>query len=378
MRRKFPVWAEAILLLVLLVPSAVFAWENLDMPQFGFQHDDTIYYVTAKALATGEGYRIISLPGQPWQTKYPPLFPAFLAIVWRIVPEFPENLKVATVLCWLMLPPLLWLIRLVYRRYNFPAWWAWTMVAVLAINPYVRLLGVSLLSEVLFTLLLVSVFVVAPRSTVWAGVLAGLAYLTRTAALPLVVAVPAVYLMRREFRKASLFFAVMAPFLVGWAVWTSAHMMKSDDAYLLYYIDYIGYRKFIVTISNLPLIVWSNIDGLLNSMASVIMPFSDSAMTKVLVQTIGVGVIVGVYRLARDRAEARAYAIYGILSSAMLVAWHYPRLRVFYFRYFRSCWRGSPISLRRRFRLFARLTPIPRKGAPRLRLRLCCSCLPFR
>ena len=57
MRREFPTWAEALLLLVLLVPSAVFAWENLDMPQFGFQHDDTIYYVCAKAWATGEGHR---------------------------------------------------------------------------------------------------------------------------------------------------------------------------------------------------------------------------------------------------------------------------------------------------------------------------------
>ena len=50
----------------------------------------------------------------------------------------PGNLKVATVLCWLMTPPLLWLIRILYRRYDFPAWWAWVMVAALAINPYLQ------------------------------------------------------------------------------------------------------------------------------------------------------------------------------------------------------------------------------------------------
>ena len=53
--KRLPALAEALLFLVLLVPSAVFAWKNLDMPQFGFQHDDTIYYVCAKAWATGTG-----------------------------------------------------------------------------------------------------------------------------------------------------------------------------------------------------------------------------------------------------------------------------------------------------------------------------------
>jgi hypothetical protein len=73
---------------------------------------------------------------------------------------------------------------------------------------------------------------------------------------------------------------------------------------------------------------------LLNSAASVIMPFSDSVLTKMLVETIGVGVVIGVYRLARDRAEARAYAIYALLSSAMLVVWHYPPTARFLFPVF--------------------------------------------
>jgi hypothetical protein len=264
------------------------------------------------------------LPEQPWQTKYPPLFPLLLSLVWRIAPEFPANLKIATVLCWLMTPPLMWLIRILYRRYGFPAWWAWVMVAALAVNPYLQLFSTSLLSEALFTLLLLGVLLVAPRSALIAGLLAGLAYLTRTAALPLAVAVPAVYSMRREWRKAVLFVAAMFPFLAGWALWVKSHMAHSSDAYLLYYVDYVGYRSYVVNGSNFLKIVWSNFDSLLNSVASIVAPFSGSGFAKMLAQTIGVGILIGVYRLARDRAEVQAYAIYGALSAAMLVVWHYP------------------------------------------------------
>jgi hypothetical protein len=53
-------------------------WIAFRVPAVGINHDDGIYLVTAKALAEGEGYRIISLPMDPPQTKYPILFPAGL------------------------------------------------------------------------------------------------------------------------------------------------------------------------------------------------------------------------------------------------------------------------------------------------------------
>ena len=64
----------------------------------GVFHDDAIYVATAKALATGQGYRLINLPDSPPQTKYPILYPALLALIWKIWPSFPENLVIMQIL----------------------------------------------------------------------------------------------------------------------------------------------------------------------------------------------------------------------------------------------------------------------------------------
>jgi hypothetical protein len=47
--------------------------------------------VLAKSLATGHGYRNLNLPGTPFATHYPPGYPLFLALLWRIGPAFPGN-----------------------------------------------------------------------------------------------------------------------------------------------------------------------------------------------------------------------------------------------------------------------------------------------
>ena len=87
-----------------IVPAAYLAWTLRAMPHLGFYHDDSIYWVSAKSLAEGHEYRIASLPGQPYQTKYPPLYPILLAGIWKINPNFPANLPLATLFAWLLLP----------------------------------------------------------------------------------------------------------------------------------------------------------------------------------------------------------------------------------------------------------------------------------
>src|SRR5580700_9005741 len=105
------------LFLVALAPSAYLAWTLRDMPHLGFYHDDSLYWVSAHSLATGDGYRIQSLPGEPYQTKYPPLYPAMLAAIWKLNPQFPANLPLATLFAWLLLPVFLAGLWFLLREY---------------------------------------------------------------------------------------------------------------------------------------------------------------------------------------------------------------------------------------------------------------------
>ncbi len=93
-----------VLFALALLPSAWTAWRARDGPHLGYLHDDAIYWVCAQSLAAGHGYRIASLPGEPYQTKYPPLYSLLLSAIWRIDPLFPRNLALAHLLAWLMVP----------------------------------------------------------------------------------------------------------------------------------------------------------------------------------------------------------------------------------------------------------------------------------
>ncbi|MGH7811095.1 MAG: hypothetical protein ACREP5_12535, partial [Candidatus Binatia bacterium] len=56
----------------LLLGAAAFWGANKAI--LGLFHDDGIYAVVGKSLAQGDGYRILSLPAAPAQTKYPFLY----------------------------------------------------------------------------------------------------------------------------------------------------------------------------------------------------------------------------------------------------------------------------------------------------------------
>ena len=79
-----------VIILALLLGGAAFWGTNKQI--LGLFHDDGIYTVAAKALASGDGYRIESLPGAPPQTKYPFLFSFLIALLWRLAPSFPKNI----------------------------------------------------------------------------------------------------------------------------------------------------------------------------------------------------------------------------------------------------------------------------------------------
>lgn len=298
------------------------------MPDFARRHDDGLLYFSAKSLASGQGYRIPSLPETPFQTKYPPLYPAYLSLVWRLDSRFPENLALATGFSWMLLAACLGLSFLVYRSYGLTERRSWWLVALLGINPYMILFGCRLFSEILFTGLLLATFLVARRQgwkmALLAGVLAGLAYLSRTAGIALLISVPLWYLWKRDLRRAAIFAGGMLPFIGGWMLWVKTHMLATSDPGLIYYVDYVKFQFLNVGFSNLAVVLWKNLDQTLYGMGSLFLPQVVSlGPVKILTQVIAIAMISGIVRCVR-RGIAVDYALFALISTGMLLVWHYP------------------------------------------------------
>ena len=316
--------------LLALAPSAYLAFTLRTMPHLGFYHDDGIYWTCAKSLAQGGGYRIASLPAEPYQTKYPPLYPALLSGIWKLNPDFPSNLPAATLLAWLLLPAYLAMVWLFLRQYGFRGARALGLLLAATLNPVAVVFSFSLMPELLFTALLLASVLLAeralePGSSRWlpllAGVCGALAYLTKSAAAPLLLIAPACFLWRRQFRAAALFLAAMLPAPLAWQWWVSQHLSRSWDLVTLYYTNYLGFQIYNVPLRDLPLVVWHNLDAFLMGVGKVLtfdVPYGSMHLERL----VAVGAIVGTVRLAR-RARKLQYPLTALGMSALLLVWHY-------------------------------------------------------
>jgi hypothetical protein len=210
-------------------------------PATGLFHDDGIYLVTARALAEGQGYRIISLPQAPPQTKYPILFPWLLSLTWRLAPSFPDNVlllrivPLASAIVWL------WLSWRLLLSCGATRGAATVVVALIATSPWVVFLGTALLSETLFAALLTGSLLLLTqtragsvpigRTCTIAGLLAGACFLTRTAGLAVVLAGFAWLVVNRRRAGALAYGAAAAALMIPWAWWVQSNAGADAESY---------------------------------------------------------------------------------------------------------------------------------------------------
>ncbi len=297
------------------------------MPHLGFYHDDAIFWIGAKSLAEGHGYKILSIPGQPFQTKYPPVFSALLALAWKWNPSFPANLPVATLLTWLVLPAYLLLVRAFLKHYGFSSTEQAVLCLIAGLNPFCALLSFSLMPELLFTSLLLLSLVLAERCTSvsgmgLSGIVAGLAYLTRAAAMPLLLTVPLVLVFRKKYQSAMIFTIAMLPAITGWQLWTWHHLSPSHDLVTLYYTNYLGFQIYNVGLADLPSVVWHNFDALLVGIGKLLLFDLGPIGSKHIERVVAIAAIAGIARLARRTGQLQ-YPLAALAYSALLLVWHY-------------------------------------------------------
>jgi hypothetical protein len=188
----------------------------------------------------------------------------------------------------------------------------------------------SLLSDLAFSALLVAAILTLPDAddgvgrSFAAGLLGSLAYLVRTAALPLLLTAPLWLVLRKKYRAAVAFFCAMVPGIAAWSLWTRAHLRHATDIVSLYYVDYMGYRRLCMGWRDLPLVIWKNLDGMFHGTTGLVFSgLIDNPLGMYLSRFLAIGAIVGTVRLAQQRGMG-LYHWFAAAYSAILLVWHFP------------------------------------------------------
>lgn len=244
-RRKDLFFAAVLVACVLVAGSTVM------VPAVtGVFHDDGIYVSTARSLAEGHGYRLIDLPGEPVQTKYPPLYPALLSVIWRIRPDFPDNVRAMQ---WFTLSLSACSIGLCYYYVVACGYFSRRvamLAGLLAASSHALLYySTLLLSEMPFALFLcaalfsldryVKTETRSIRHKLLVTLLVALPFLTRSIGVVLMPAAVLFLLVKGRFSR--LIASGLAAVLLAWFAWAFHSRQSSPITY--YYTSYWGWWK---------------------------------------------------------------------------------------------------------------------------------------
>lgn len=199
--------------------------------------DDGWYVLLAKSLATGQGYSLINSPSPGILPLYPPAFPFLLSLVYRLSPNFPDNvwlLKSVSVVAMMAVGIIGY--RYFVRERNLPPMLALIICLAAVLSPPLVFMATStVMSECVFALIFLATVVVMEKCrraetaavqlklAAFGGLLASIAFLTRSIAIS-VIAAGFLYLLRARLLKPAILFAVVVAALCSpWVLYTRLH-----------------------------------------------------------------------------------------------------------------------------------------------------------
>lgn len=360
--------AEYLLVAVLTAGMFYLLYSLGDKEMQGFRRDDGNYLITAKALAGGEGYRHINLPGSPLQNKYPILYPLFLSAGWRLNSSFPDNIPLLLLLSTGLAASAFPLIYFFLRRIKkLNLYYTLLICSAFATNYYYLYSASALLSEGMFFLLSISTLYVAEKisaspQTLLSGrffpgppllaliILAAAAFHARTAGVALLAGIGVLLLLKRRIAAAAWFvFCTAALSILPWQLWVSfardanGDMFRSDALTSLLFVQYIDYTRELAqqpvfhdfSLARLAENFSSNINNLVFNVADLLAPtlsraaiMLQASLKYILHPLLCCTVfIIGVLRSKRRGMSATG--LYVLFSIAVILAWcqsgHQPR-----------------------------------------------------
>ena len=341
---------------VIFVAAAAF-WRAPEAA-FGANHDDALYFTTAKALAEGDGLVMPSVPGAPPQTKYPALYPLLLSLVWMVQPEFPANLDLAWALTLAFGVAGVVVFAFLARQLGAGPIEALLMTALAVVNPFFVYWSNLLVSDIVFLAFAVGATVLAHdalsspadhrrRILRWAGVVAllWLACLTRTLGIAFVAGVAVTAVWRLRSRQSLLFAAAaltgalpialkMAGLMGRSSMPGSAETWEGFRQNLLYYTSYSEFWRLSVpnwevlqrqTLFTLTELIKEPANGLFLMGAQGMMA---PTWLQALAITVSVGVFVGVVQRA-SRVGLHPLHLAALFYLPIVLLWNYPLLTRF-------------------------------------------------
>jgi hypothetical protein len=313
--------AAAVLLVAILT---VTPW-----PVGAFQ-DDAIYAVLAKSIATGQGYRLLNLPGAPNATHYPPGYPLVLAALWRLWPNFPDNIVLFKFANAFFLAGAAWATFVFSRRrLAWPVWGSAVAAIAGTLSIVVLLITGVVLSEPLFMVCLLAALLLAEQaadgvrssSAFAAGVALGAVTLVRTIGVAGVGALVLVLLVRRKWVPAAAAACGALILLVPWQLWVAAHahevatvLTGKYGSYSLWLMQ--GYRE--EGLALLKDVVLANVRSVHAMMSYVFLPMQAELPRRAVIACLAALSMAGLMLLWR---RAAVTCVFLVLYAGITMVW---------------------------------------------------------
>lgn len=303
----------------------------VDRLPVGIVHDDGLYVILAKSIATGHGFRWLQVPGQPAATHFPPGYPLVLALLWLIGPAFPANVvlfKIANAV--FLALATVGTALLAERRFGMGRRSSAALAVIACAGIPTLALSTLVMSEPLYLALLFPTLLIAERvvespartrTIVMLALLAAAGTLVRTHGIALIAAVVIALALRSRVRDAALFAITTLVLLVPWQIWVRANDGVVPAAMRGNYDSYSGWFAAGLRSEGLALVgrtiprTSGEIAGMFATLTAPSLPgpFRFAALAALLVLLVA-GFVVAWRR-------ARVSALFTILYAAIVIVW---------------------------------------------------------
>ncbi len=238
-----PAWPY-ILLGICLLGVGVTAWQPIPA---GIWHDDGVYMLVGKALASGQGLVYDGVAGTPPAAKFPPLYPGVLAVLWAVFGSIGAVTMAATFLNLSLLAIAGALFaKAIHESTELSLRMSAAAAGLAFVSTDLLRTGLIALSEPLFLVLMMAALALWPSvastestdTESWKpdGRLIALSFVlaasvtARSAALALVLAFAIALLVRRRVRTAVIATAPALIVMVAWNRWATAASASIPEA----------------------------------------------------------------------------------------------------------------------------------------------------